>query len=560
MPSRCAAPPVDGDDTATLAVGMPLPRLVFSGLSADGLRSAVDVHELSTACDDEARTVVLRVTAGFCGTCKWHVSHTREWMVGRAGDGLRLIDVVVSNDQNATPDEEDLRAIGRMSDWPHPVVADSEFVLRALAPEDARLPFYVFVDAETLAVTGVASDPSPATLAYRLDVELARAARRAAPVYPSEELFDGRFNREQWDLIRDMRRPLDPPRSPTNAFADDPRAAALGKALYFSEELAPGGGISCSTCHDPANDFASLSPVSIGRRQGDRNGPSVLFASHERLLFWDGRADSLWMQALGPIENPNEYDSTRLYLAHAIADRYRADYEAIFGPLPPLGDSGRFPASGKPGDATWEAMRAEDKRAVNRVFANFGKAVEAYERTLRAKPTAFDAYVAGDLAALSPAAKDGLLAFFASGCAQCHFGPRLTDDAFHALRFPTGRRDGAPDRGRIDGIAPLLASEFRVDGPFSDAPTLVTRRATAEPRMLGAFKTPGLRGIPSTGPYGHGGTFKTLDDVVRHYATAARDVDDDVAVGELEPWATPFGDAAARSIPEFLKVLIAHPE
>ncbi|MGF2075973.1 hypothetical protein, partial [Enterococcus casseliflavus] len=78
----------------------------------------------------------------------------------------------------------------------------------------------------------------------------------------------------------------------------------------------------------------------------------------------------------------------------------------------------RFPAADKPGDAAWEGMTAADRAAVNRVFAIVGKAMAAFQRTLRVPADPLDAYVAGDTSALSEAQKTGLHHFFAAGCAQ----------------------------------------------------------------------------------------------------------------------------------------------
>ena len=72
--------------------------------------------------------------------------------------------------------------------------------------------------------------------------------------------------------------------------------------------------------------------------------------AYTRWMFYDGRADSLWSQALDPTEAPNEYGSSRLFIAHTIAQYYQPQYEAIFGPMPPLDDTTRFPPSGMPGD------------------------------------------------------------------------------------------------------------------------------------------------------------------------------------------------------------------
>jgi cytochrome c peroxidase len=184
---------------------------------------------------------------------------------------------------------------------------------------------------------------------------------------------------------------------------------------------------------------------------------------------------------------------------------------------------------------------------VNDVFANTGKAIAAFERTFRLKPSRFDAYVGGDLGALTPEEKAGLAVFFGTGCAQCHWGPRLTDDAFHPDRYPTCRRDGAADRGRIDGVAKLLASEFAQPHP----------KLKAHDKQLGSFKTPTLRGIATTAPFGHGGTVATLQDVADIYGTAGLADSDPRAVGQTEPWLPQFAQQHAKELVPFLQTLTA---
>ncbi len=168
----------------------------------------------------------------------------------------------------------------------------------------------------------------------------------------------------------------------------------------------------------------------------------------------------------------------------------------------------------------WEAMAADDREAVNRVFVNMGKSMAAFERTLSYGPSALDRYAAGAMTALTVSQRDGLKHFFVGGCIQCHHGPMLSDGSFHNVGFPTGLRDGVPDRGRIDAIASLMASPFRSDGPYSDdrTPGAHIARILEDPSLLGRFHTPSLRGVSRTRPWGHGGTFSTLNDVVRHYA------------------------------------------
>lgn len=253
------------------------------------------------------------------------------------------------------------------------------------------------------------------------------------------------------------------------------------------------------------------------------------------------------MQALARFEDGKEIGSSLLFVAHAVVSKCASAYSAVFGAAPDPSDSSRFPARGKPGDPSWQGMSVADQKTVADVFANVGKAIAAFERTLRVKPNRFDAYVGGDLGALTDEEKTGLAAFFGAGCVQCHGGPRLTDDAFHPDRYPTGRRDGQADRGRIDGIAKLLASEFAQPHPG----------LAANDKQLGSFKTPALRGVANSAPYGHGGTIATLQEVARIYGTAGLPVSDTRAVGSTEPWLGQFAQIHADELVPFLQVLTA---
>jgi cytochrome c peroxidase len=339
-----------------------------------------------------------------------------------------------------------------------------------------------------------------------------------------------------------------PPPDPTNAKADDAAAAALGKQIFSDASLSPSGTVSCASCHDSAKHFQDGLPQSTGGLATlDRNSPAIALAAHDRWQFWDGRADTLWMQALGPFEDAKEIGSSRLFVMHAVASKYAGAYAAVFGALPDLSDGARFPANGKPGDPSWQAMTAADQKTVTDAYVNIGKAIASFERTLRVKPNRFDAYVGGDLAALSSDEKKGLQAFFGTGCVQCHWGPRLTDDAFHSDRYPTGRQDGQADRGRIDGVTKLLASEFAQPHPA----------LKSQDRQLGSFKTTSLRGVANSAPYGHGGTVTTLQDAANIYGTAGLPISDPRAVGDAEPWLGQFAQVHADELVPFLRVLTA---
>jgi cytochrome c peroxidase len=264
------------------------------------------------------------------------------------------------------------------------------------------------------------------------------------------------------------------------------------------------------------------------------NTMSLVGASYSEWQTWDGKNDSQWSQALIPLENPLEHGGTRAQYAQVIAEHYRAEYAALFGPLPDLADRQRFPLWAGPvadpvAAASWAAMAAADQDAVNRIFANIGKLLAAYERTLLPQPARFDRYVASlddpepsqEAPLLSDEEIAGLRIFIGQGaCTQCHNGPRLTNDAFHNTAVP-----GAPgvplQPGRVDGVAKVQADPFNCLGPYSDAApeqcTALRFMVTDPAGLVGSMKTPTLRNVAETAPYMHTGQFATLAEVVEHY-------------------------------------------
>ena len=316
------------------------------------------------------------------------------------------------------------------------------------------------------------------------------------------------------------------------------RAARLGQALFFERRFSADGSVSCATCHAPEKAFADGRRVGVGLEPGERNTPSLLNAAFNRWFFWDGRADTLWAQALGPIENAKEFGGDRLHALKVVAENppLRRAYEEVFGPLPPLEDAQRFPRHAfpdsdpqSPAALAWAGMVPADQDAVNRGYANLGKAIEAYERKLASGDSAFDRYVAalkkGDLAAqraYPAAAKRGLKLFAGKGqCELCHSGPAFSDGAFHNIGLPV--LDGkSSDLGRASGIGVVRASVFNALGPYSDNPAGEAKDRLVylpSPRsQLGSFKTPGLRNVALTAPYMHDGRFGTLQAVLGFYA------------------------------------------
>jgi cytochrome c peroxidase len=329
------------------------------------------------------------------------------------------------------------------------------------------------------------------------------------------------------------------PPDPSNAVGDDPRAAELGQRIFFDTRFSANGGIACATCHIPAIDFIDSLARAEGLDTTRRHTPSITGAAYYPWLFWDGRRDSQWAQALGPLEAAVEHGGSRAQYAHLVYDDadYRAAYGAIFGPMPELSDTRRFPAAAGPVDdpalqAAWEGMDPADQERINRVFANIGKAIAAYERLIMPGSSPFDAYVAALLerdeaamaAALNADEVAGLRLFTGRGnCTQCHNGPLLTNMGFHSIGVPDPEGQ-PPDVGRFAGVQLALRDEFNCLGPYSDAPPEACEEVifakTMSSELMAAFKVPSLRNVAETPPYMHAGQFASLAEVLDHYNQA----------------------------------------
>lgn len=387
------------------------------------------------------------------------------------------------------------------------------------------------------------------------------------------------------------------PASTGNAFADDPDAARLGRALFFdaafSGPLAIGlesdiaalgplgrdGLVSCASCHDPAAggaDARSPGAVSLGAGFTVRHAPTVINAAYSPWQFWDGRKDSLWSQALGPFESAEEHNTSRLHVARVVYDHYKLAYERVFGALPDLDDPSRFfdtradavapsdssrTTRGRPGDAVHEAMDERAREDIDTVFANVGKAIEAYERQLVDKSSAFDRFMHGEHEALSESAIRGAKLFVGrASCNECHRGPALADNTFRNHGVPqSGERVLAIDLGRAQAIEQVLVDPFNGAGVFSDdreagAAFLATVGIRASVRDVGAFKVPTLRNVARTAPYMHTGALDTLWDVVEFYAEAAGT---DGFAGELDASVAPIrlSDEDVADLVSFMEAL-----
>lgn len=235
----------------------------------------------------------------------------------------------------------------------------------------------------------------------------------------------------------------------------------LGKTLFFDPRLSRSGGQSCASCHNPAFAWGDGLPVGVGDhlKPLGRRSPSILNLAWGEPLMWDGRAETLEEQALGPMQADVEMNM---------------DLESIVARLESNVGYGEMFARAFDGDATI----TPDKIA---------RAIAAFERTIVSGMAPFDEWVEGKEDAISAEAKHGFQLFVGkANCASCHDGWRFTDDSFHDIGLPDD------DVGRGAFFEGVVALQY-------------------------AFKTPGLRNINQRSPYMHDGQITSLRDVIVHY-------------------------------------------
>ncbi len=321
----------------------------------------------------------------------------------------------------------------------------------------------------------------------------------------------------------------------------------LGKLLFFSKSLSAGRDTACASCHHPALGGGDGLAVSIGanaqqpdlvgpgRRRADgrllvaRNANTFFnIALYDRALFWDGRVESL----LGPGAQPSPSGAGTTIRtpdsgagADPAAGPDLAAAQARF-PIPVAGEM-RGDAllglsdeqlrqhiatrlAGEAGSALGAGWLPHFHRAFDRpaasaaeliTFDNITRALSAYQRSAVFTKSPWQRYLLGENAAIDDFAKNGALLFYrdvrdgGAGCAQCHGGDFFTDEKFHATGFPQA------------------GPGFTADGSDNGR-----ERVSGNPADRLAFRTPSLLNVEITGPWGHAGTYDSLDQVFTHYA------------------------------------------
>jgi cytochrome c peroxidase len=344
-----------------------------------------------------------------------------------------------------------------------------------------------------------------------------------------------------------------PETDPSNRVSDDPRARKLGHQLFFEKGISANGNVACASCHQPERKFTDGLALSQGIGITQRHAPSLLGLAFSPWLYWDGRRDSLWAQALTPMEAQVEMGSTRTAVVRYVFehDEYGPAYRTIFGDEKSL-DFSALPEDAGPfgtedAKTAWSSLSPARRQAINRAFANIGKAIAAYERVLMPGPARFDLYVEAKLSGAVDAAAGllneeelkGLELFLdddKTQCLRCHSGPLFTNYGFHNLGTG-GINSSNPDYGRLFGIRAAQIDEFNCLGDYSDANSedcvefhFMSRKPS--PALEGAFKVPTFRNASVTSPYLHDGRFDTLLKVIEHYRHPTEEA---TQLSELQP-------------------------
>jgi len=251
------------------------------------------------------------------------------------------------------------------------------------------------------------------------------------------------------------------PESPTEHQKDSLKhLIKLGKILFFDTRLSGSGKISCATCHQPELNWTDGKEKSIGHEGtfNKRNSPTIQNTWFYKKLFWDGRSNSLEDQAFAPINSESEMHGDIKDLPRSLrkVKQYVLLFDSAFGD--PAIDPDRI-----------------------------ATALATFERTITSRKSKFDEFLSGNKRAMNNDELKGLHLFRTKArCMNCHNGPVFSDNSFHKSVF-----------GEVDD-----------EGLFN---------VTHKEDDIGKFKTPSLRDVIRTGPWGHAGKVKPMMDILLFY-------------------------------------------
>ncbi len=250
---------------------------------------------------------------------------------------------------------------------------------------------------------------------------------------------------------------------PVYQFGDNVYSKAgfeLGRKLFFDPMLSRDGTISCASCHRQKDAFADGGAAfSIGIDGGvsKRNSPVVFNMAWNKSFMWDGGVNHIEVMPLAPLTNPAEMGESLANIVRKLNNH--PEYPTLFNNV-------------------FNRDTVDDQQLFWALAQYMSGLVSANAR--------YDQYVNGT-ASLTTGEQEGLV-LFRQHCASCHSEPLFTDSSF-----------------QNNGIDKVFADSGRY-------------RITRNDEDMGKFKVPTLRNAALSGPYMHDGRFKTLDQVLAHYA------------------------------------------
>lgn len=251
---------------------------------------------------------------------------------------------------------------------------------------------------------------------------------------------------------------------PTSLNPPTREAFALGRALFYDPLLSRTGDISCGSCHQQQVAFAHQDHrVSNGvdNLLGTRNAPALQNLRWRGEFLWDGGAKNIETMPLAPITNPVEMDETLDNVLRKL--NASTSYPLLFG-------------------------RVYGSRPIT--SQQLLQALAQFTASLTSSNSRYDHYVRQEKGGELTGAEVRGLTVLRQKCGSCHAGELFTDESY---------RNNGLDRS------------FWADSGRA--------HITGRPQDVGRFKVPSLRNVALTPPYMHDGRFRTLREVLDHYAS-----------------------------------------
>lgn len=268
---------------------------------------------------------------------------------------------------------------------------------------------------------------------------------------------------------------VDPPSNPSTK-----EKVELGHRLFFDPALSVDGSVSCYSCHQNENGTGGALPIAVGAKQQKltRHSPSLWNVGNFPTFYWDGRSPSLEAQALAAWAGGNmgvgKENLDKKAQEIASSTKYKAAFGAAFPGVAPI------------------------------TAEHVVQALSAYERTFVCNDTAYDKFAAGNEAALSAEAQEGLALFEGKAmCVACHAPPLFSSAAYgQGVYYNVG---------------------IGIEGVPEDKVDIGRMKVSNDAKDWAAFRPPSLRNVAKSAPYFHDGHASKLQDAVRFMASGGFD-------------------------------------